>query len=187
MLSHTTILGIKIITNAKPDLLAFIVNYLKSQKASKHLKIHTPNPEQIVYAYEHPEFKEVLNSGDINLPDGVGIEWASKLVGSRQFRPKADPPLADAVSSKRLLPAANRPLQTISRIPGVEFMEDLVKLAAQNSWPIGFIGGRNGVAKLAFEKLQQKYTGSSDTQGRLLRSVVVCICSKISSSEINSK
>ena len=38
-------------------------------------------------------------------------------------------------------------------------MEDLVKLAAQNSWPIGFIGGRNGVAKLAFEKLQQKYPG----------------------------
>src|SRR3989344_6543085 len=126
MLSHTTILGIKIITNAKPDLLAFIVNYLKSQKASKHLKIHTPNPEQIVYAYEHPEFRDLLNSAEINLPDGVGIEWASKQLRITNYE------LRIKEKENKIHDSVFGIHDSISRIPGVEFMVDLVKLAAKN-------------------------------------------------------
>ncbi len=135
-LSQTNILGIKITTNQKADLLAFIVNYLKSQKASKGLKIYTPNPEQIVFAHKHPEFREVLNSADINLPDGIGTVWAVNQ-----------------------LTAHSHELSAFTRIPGIEFMEELVKVAAEKKWPVTFIGGRYGVAEQALDNLKQKYPG----------------------------
>ena len=133
MISHTTILGVKITTSPKPDLLAFIVNYLKSQSASplhprseanwrtKPLKIYTPNPEQIVLANEQPEFGDLLNTADINLPDGVGLEWAAKLVRSSKLEVGRD--------KNNLLRTTNSKLQTLTRISGIDFMEDLIKLA----------------------------------------------------------
>src|SRR3989344_2995334 len=126
MFSHTSILGVKIATTPKPDLLAFIVNYLNSQKSSKHIKIYTPNPEQIVYTHEHPEFKEVLNSSDINLPDGVGIEWASKQLRITNYE------LRIKEKENKIHDSVFGIHDSISRIPGVEFMVDLVKLAAKN-------------------------------------------------------
>jgi len=39
--------------------------------------IVTPNPEQIVQAQEDSEFKNILNSADLAIPDGVGL----RLVG----------------------------------------------------------------------------------------------------------
>lgn len=45
------------------------------------------------------------------------------------------------------------------RVPGVEFMEDLVKLAAGRGYPIGLIGGRGNIAVEALECLQAKYPG----------------------------
>ncbi len=36
----------------------------------------TPNPEQIVQAQEDEEFRKILNSADLAIPDGVGLRWA---------------------------------------------------------------------------------------------------------------
>ena len=38
--------------------------------------IVTPNPEQIVQAQEDEEFKKILNSADLAIPDGVGLRLA---------------------------------------------------------------------------------------------------------------
>lgn len=40
--------------------------------------VFTPNPEILVHARNHPEYRTILNSGDLLLPDGQGIVWASK-------------------------------------------------------------------------------------------------------------
>lgn len=48
-----------------------------------------------------------------------------------------------------------------TRIPGVEFMEDLVELAAKRGYPIALIGGKGGVAVEALECLQKMYPGFS--------------------------
>ncbi len=42
------------------------------------LVVHTPNPEILVYARRHPEYRVILNSADLLLPDGQGIVWASR-------------------------------------------------------------------------------------------------------------
>lgn len=46
-------------------------------KSRGQKKIFTPNPEMIVLAERYPEFKDVLNSGDMNLCDGFGITLVS--------------------------------------------------------------------------------------------------------------
>ena len=45
------------------------------------------------------------------------------------------------------------------RIPGVEFVEDLVKLAAIRGYTIGLIGGRGNIAVEALECLQVRHPG----------------------------
>lgn len=47
----------------------------------------------------------------------------------------------------------------VPRIAGVEFMEDLVRLAAKRGDTIGLIGGRAGLAVKALECLKAKYSG----------------------------
>src|SRR3989344_5562195 len=42
-----------------------------------------------------------------------------------------------------------------NRVAGVDFMEQLVNLAAEKGWTVGFLGGQEGVAELAVSKLKQ--------------------------------
>jgi len=52
-----------------------IVEFLNS---GKQHKIFTPNPEMLVDAQNDEYFKEVLNSSDLNICDGKGIQLLSK-------------------------------------------------------------------------------------------------------------
>jgi N-acetylglucosaminyldiphosphoundecaprenol N-acetyl-beta-D-mannosaminyltransferase len=45
----------------------------------------------------------------------------------------------------------------VCNIPGTDFMEDLVELAAEKGFTVGFLGGRDGVAGKVSECLQKKY------------------------------
>jgi len=47
--------------------------------SGKQCKIFTPNPEMVVKAQKDVIFKNTLNSGDLNICDGRGLEWASKV------------------------------------------------------------------------------------------------------------
>jgi len=140
------ILEIPITFSSKNNILEEARKYLlqqtevRSQKTKKTVKpfvIVTPNPEQIVYARSHRRFAEILNQADVALPDGIGLVWASRLL------------------SQNAKPGNRNPIP--GRIPGVEFMEDLVALAAERSIRIGLIGGQGGVAVKALECLQKKH------------------------------
>lgn len=132
MLKHTYILGIKVTQNDKKDIISYITDYLQKKQTTPPLVIFTPNPEMIVQARTVPTFTDVLNSSAINLPDGQGLLWASR---------RLYPTLPEKQISKR--------------IAGVEFMDDVVRVAAQERFSIGLIGGRRGVALQALNKLKQ--------------------------------
>lgn len=147
-LKSKKILGIAITTDSKKTILEYIEKYLlqtqnsKLKAQNKRVKpfvIVTPNPEQIVLAQEDKHFAQILNQADVALPDGVGLLWASRKVHWSQF----------TVHSCGIR----------ERIPGVEFMEDLVGLASKRGYPIGLIGGKEGVAVEALECLQARYPG----------------------------
>jgi N-acetylglucosaminyldiphosphoundecaprenol N-acetyl-beta-D-mannosaminyltransferase len=41
--------------------------------------VFTPNPEMVMLAQKDTEFCEILNKSDMNIPDGIGIIYASKI------------------------------------------------------------------------------------------------------------
>lgn len=140
-LQKITLLGIDITVNPREQILEFIKKYLHISTNQKPLTIVTPNPEQVVYAKKDERFRQILNQADIALPDGIGIVWAHLILGVRG-KGKEE---REHITSH------------ISRITGIEFMEDLIKLAAEESYGIALVGGRNGVAEQAFVKLQQRF------------------------------
>lgn len=50
------------------------VDFVK--KSSSATLVFTPGPEFIVSAQKDPEFKKILNSSDLNVPDGFGLRFA---------------------------------------------------------------------------------------------------------------
>src|ERR1700690_4248004 len=68
------------ITNAKEqDILEFIATGLQNFKEKYY--IVTPNPELLVIANKNNQYRKVLNSAKLALPDGVGVMWAANLLG----------------------------------------------------------------------------------------------------------
>src|SRR5664279_1776429 len=136
MLNKNHLLGVGI-TNATEDkILEYILQRLNAKheknektKPLKKFFVVTPNPEILVYASKHPQYKKMLNYAEVALPDGVGVFVASGLMGHK-FK---------------------------ERIPGVDFIETLCKGCVRKPISMGFLGGRPGVAKRTAECLMAKY------------------------------
>lgn len=132
------ILGISISQSSKKEILEEMQKYL-SKTPNKRLKsrlIFTPNTEQLVFAQKDPDFAELLNRADIALPDTIGVVLASKILAKNGIE---------------------------KPIPGVEFMEDLVRLASDHRAVIGLIGGRSNLAVDTLDCLRQKYPELQDS------------------------
>lgn len=121
------LLGVKITSEKKDKVLEYLLNRLKTSREKTF--IVTPNPEMLVYASEHLDYKNKLNSSTIALPDGIGIFFAGSVMG--------------------------KPLK--ERITGVDFIEDLCAASKNQPLSIGFLGGKEGVAKRTAECLQLSY------------------------------
>ncbi len=139
-MSTVNMLGVTVNSTPRSDILEKIEKDVKNSKfkiqnsklkRQKSLIIFTPNPEIIVYANKHPYFKEIVNTGQINIPDGVGISVAAWLIG--------------------------QPI--VNTIAGVDLLEDIVKIGSENAVKIGLIGGKPKVALKALECLQARYQG----------------------------
>jgi len=90
------------------------VKYIRhSIQEKKFLGVATPNPEQIILAQNDTNFQKVLEQFDLFLPDGQGIIWASKRLGT--------------------------PLQ--ERITGVEVVERLLMIVRDKNWKVLVVGG----------------------------------------------
>lgn len=85
----------------------------------KQHRIVTVNPEFVVEAQRNAAFRETLQTSDLALADGRGITLAARLQGWR-------------------IP---------ERIPGVDFLVDLCRLASEEQAAVFLLGGRGGVAE----------------------------------------
>lgn len=93
--------------------------------------VYTPNPEMIMRAQEDRELKRILNDSDLNIPDGIGVIIASRLLG--------------------------KPLKC--RVAGYDLMMEIIKLCHQKDYSICFLGGQPGVAEQAKSRVEQMYKG----------------------------
>lgn len=91
--------------------------------------IYTPNTEFIMKAQDDPEFKRVLNEGDLVIPDGIGVVLASKI----------------------------HRLGLTERVPGIELMSMILEFCNRAGKSIYLFGGAPGIAEKAGEKIILKY------------------------------
>ena len=68
------ILGVRVDNFNTQEILKKLSYFLDSNLSHK---IFTPNPEMLVDAQKDHYFKEVLNSGDLNVCDGFGLSLVS--------------------------------------------------------------------------------------------------------------
>ncbi len=93
--------------------------------------VFTPNPEFVYRAYHDPQFREKLNSADITLPDGIGLIYASKIIGT---------PLKE-------------------RVPGFETCCHIIHEAPTRNASIFILGGKPGIAELAKANIERDNPG----------------------------
>lgn len=93
-------------------------------EGGKH-HIMTPNNEMLVVSAADATFRSLLQSSELNLPDSTGLLWAAKKTGQK-------------------LP---------ERVTGVDTTERIVR-SLSSEHPVFFLGGRNGVAAKAAQKMQ---------------------------------
>ena len=91
----------------------------------------TPNAEIVQQANGDEEFSALIASADLVIPDGVGVIYASKILG--------------------------RPLK--GRVPGCDFAMALMEKMASNGKRLFLLGAKPGVAELAAVNLQAQYPG----------------------------
>lgn len=124
MLKKNNLLGVDITNEDEENILEYLLLSLK--KSNEKYYIVTPNPEIVVYAVDHPDYRKVLNEARIALPDGIGVFLGSVLMG-HVFK---------------------------QRITGTDFMLEVCRRAAKKPITIGFLGGGDGVAKRTAECLK---------------------------------
>jgi N-acetylglucosaminyldiphosphoundecaprenol N-acetyl-beta-D-mannosaminyltransferase len=91
--------------------------------------IYTPNTEIVMAAQEDKELKNILAQGDLVIPDGIGLIHASSIHG----------------------------LGLEERVPGVEFMDKMLKFCNTTKKSIFILGGKPGVAESAAENILSEY------------------------------
>lgn len=111
-----------------PGTLAWIAQAI-AERAPR--QICTANPEFIITAQHHPEFRRVLQQADLVLADGVGLLWAAWHTG--QHLPE--------------------------RVPGSDLIYHLAEASAQLGWRLFFLGAAPGVAERAAHNLARLYPG----------------------------
>jgi len=98
------------------------------------LLVFTPNPEQVVQASQNQDFFKTLKSGDILLPDGIGLLLANRFI---RFRQKVRAFLKLSPSDPAM------PVKIAEKITGVETADKLLMEAAKKNYLSLIIGGRN--------------------------------------------
>ncbi|WP_322797918.1 WecB/TagA/CpsF family glycosyltransferase [Thermoflexus sp.] len=122
------ILGVRVHDVTMGEALRIVEAFLAGGQSHQ---ICTVNPEFVMRAQRDPAFFQTLENADLNVPDGVGLLWAGRVLG--------------------------QPLR--ERVPGVELMEALAARAAERGWRIFLLGAAAGVADRAAAVLQARYPG----------------------------
>lgn len=162
--TSTEILGVKVDRLMFSELMAQLVKEIEEKKK---LLVVTPNPEVVLLASEDEEYRKILNSADIAIPDGFGlvlasyILWIRSIIWHRQPHPFPSPKrrgVAPSPNRRRVQDEVNGKVTIIpQQISGDMLMLQLIKVAARRSWRVFLLGGKAGVAEKASQKLTTNY------------------------------
>jgi N-acetylglucosaminyldiphosphoundecaprenol N-acetyl-beta-D-mannosaminyltransferase len=142
------ILGVRVDAVTKREAIERTRSFLRS--GGQHA-IFTPNPEMLVKAHNDSYFRDVLNSGELNVCDGFGL-WLAMRIKNLAYRQAGYEPC---------LPAGRLRIKNrIERIPGSDFMLEVCRLAAEEGRAVYLLGsGNEAIVKQAAENLQKQFPG----------------------------
>ena len=123
----------------KTDILGIRFDNLSRQEAAqrggemlREDRFHyvvTPNPEFILAAEKDESFRAILNGADLVIPDGIGVVYSAKILGT---------PLKE-------------------RVPGIEFAADMLSCLNEMGGRLFLLGAKPGVAEEAGRRLSEQY------------------------------
>ena len=120
------VLGIDVCVTTYEELKKCIRNDIEQNKKSY---IVTVNPEKVIKASKDKSLKKILNGAKYQIPDGVGIIYASKIKKGK----------------------------IKSRITGIDTMEMICELCNEENFKIFMYGAEEEVIEKAKAKLENKY------------------------------
>ena len=114
-------------------ILGFGVDSFSFEQAVEYIssacgQIVTINPEMIDCALNNDDFAQLINSADLVVPDGIGVEIGLKILG-----------------------------HNVRRIPGIELGMALIKKFSEEGKTVAFVGAKPGVAESAVSSLKSTY------------------------------
>lgn len=121
-----SIMGVRVDNKSMDEMLSIVVD--KINKNQQYV-IYTPNTEIIMMCQDDKEFLEYMNKSDANVPDGIGLVYASKI--------------------------KNKPLK--GKLAGFDLSIKLLELAQEKKLKLYIVGGKPGVADKAIENIKTKY------------------------------
>lgn len=93
-------------------------------------QVVTINPEMIENASQNPDFAEIINSAELVIPDGIGVEIGLKILG-----------------------------YNVRRIAGIEFSHRMIEECAKNSQSVALVGAKPQIVEKAKENLEKEISG----------------------------
>ena len=123
-----TLLGVRIHNVTRADVLREMESLISHRRRAI---ICTPNADHIVLCMRDAEFREIIESADLVVADGMAVIYASRILGT---------PLEENVGGRRLVPA-------------------FAELAAHKGYRIFLMGAGRGVARKAADNLTMWYPG----------------------------
>lgn len=120
--------GTKIHNLTLEEVSVILKNYLKGSSLKT---VYTPNTEIIMAIKESESLRSLINDGDLIIPDGIGLIYASRL--------------------------RKNPLK--ERVTGFDTTIKLLEIADKYKYRLYLLGGREGVAKDASKNIKKNYEG----------------------------
>jgi len=122
------ILGTRIHDVTETEALATLARFIG--EGGPH-RVVTPNPEFVMAARRDAEFRGILNTSDLAIPDGIGLLLAARMLGTRLRE----------------------------HVRGTDLVLRLAECSAHEGWRWFLLGAEPGVARRAAEHLQVQFPG----------------------------
>jgi N-acetylglucosaminyldiphosphoundecaprenol N-acetyl-beta-D-mannosaminyltransferase len=120
------IFGVRVYNTTLEDATTEVGEYLKGDQLKA---IYTPNTEIVMAAKDDESLRNLLNKGDLIIPDGIGLIYGSRI--------------------------KKKPLK--ERVTGFDLSIKMLNIANEKGYSLYLLGGKDGVAKTASENIIKTY------------------------------
>ena len=120
------IFGVNVYNTTIVEVTKLLEEYLSGNSLKT---IYTPNTEIVMAAKDDETLRNLINEGDLVIPDGIGLVYGSRL--------------------------KKKPLK--ERVTGFDTSIKLLEIANANNYSLYLLGGKDGVAEVAAKNINKNY------------------------------